>query len=190
MSIVRKVAPLSPAAFLEAERTASARHELVGGQTHEMVGASQVHNLITVTLAARLHGLLAAPWRVYASDAKVRVGDDFYYPDVVVSKEPVAPEVYYLTEPVVIVEVLSPTTEARDRLEKRLAYRRLPSLAECVLVAHDRRAAEIFRRSDEGWELESYVAGESLHLASRSLRLALDDIYACVREAVPGMKTK
>jgi hypothetical protein len=64
------------------------------------------------------HGiLLEAPWHVCISDAKVRVEDDFYYPDLMVSREPVAKDVYYLVEPTVVVEVLPPTTEVRDRLE-------------------------------------------------------------------------
>lgn len=155
---------------------------------HEMVGASQVHNLIAVALAAALHGMLELPWRAYVSDAKVRVGDDFYYPDVVISQEPVAPEVYYLAAPVVIVEILSPATETRDRLEKRLAYRRLPSLREYVLVAQDRRAVEIYRRGHEGWELETYGAGETFRLASLSIRMALEDLYKSVDDALPELR--
>ena len=71
------------------------------------------------------------------SDMKVRVGDDFYYPDVLVSCTAGGHD-YYETAPVLVIEVLSPATERQDRLEKRLAYQRLPSLKEYVLIAQDK----------------------------------------------------
>lgn len=160
MSTVRKISPVTPEQYLEAEKSADARHELVAGQLQAMVGASRAHNLIAVALAAKLYGALRPPSHVYISDIKVRVDDDFYYPDLVVSDEALTAGSYYLGEPVVVIEILSPTTEARDRLEKRIAYQRLPSLLEYVLVAQEEPSVEVFRRRADGWELETYGAGE------------------------------
>jgi Uma2 family endonuclease len=181
MSTVHKISAVTPERYLEAEKSAEVRHELVAGQLHAMVGVSRVHNLIAIALAAKLYAALHPPSRVYVSDIKVRVGDDFYYPDVVVSNEPLVPESYYLTEPVAVIEILSPTTEARDRLEKRIACQRLPSVLEYVLVAQDQPSIEVFRRQADGWEIETYGAGEFFRLASIGFCAAVDAIYNDVR---------
>jgi Uma2 family endonuclease len=185
MSTVRKVSALTPEQYLEAERSAAVRHELVAGQLNEMVGASQMHNLIAVAFAAKLHAALQAPWRVYVADMKVRVEDDFYYPDLAVSREPVAADTYYLAQPATVIEILSPTTETRDRLEKRLSYQRLASLSEYVLVAQERRSIEVFRRRGNAWEVETYGAGETLRLASIAFATPVDDIYPDVGSGAP-----
>jgi Uma2 family endonuclease len=184
MSTVRNLSALTPEQYLAAERSASVRHELVAGQLNEMVGASQIHNLIAGALALRLAAVVQMPWRVYTTDMKVRVQDDFYYPDLMVSREPVAAGNYYLAAPTVIVEILSPTTEARDRLEKRLGYQRLASLREYVLVSQEQRSVEVFRRRADGWEVETYGANDTLRLASIAFALPLDDLYRDL--PVPG----
>ena len=177
MSTVRNLSALTPEQYLDAERAAAARHELVAGQLQEMVGASQFHNLIAAAFAARLYAALEAPWHVYISDVKVRVEDDFYYPDLMVSREPVARDTYYLIEPTVVVEVLSPTTEVRDRLEKRLGYQRLPSLREYVLVSQERPSIEVFRRRAGGWEVETHGRGDTLELVSIGFATPVDELY-------------
>lgn len=177
MSTVRKLSALTPQQYLEAEAAAHVRHELVAGQLHEMVGGSQVHNLIAMAFAAGLYAALQAPWRVYMSDMKVRVQDDFYYPDLMVSAEPLTARNYYLVEPTVIVEVLSPTTEARDRLEKRLGYQRLASLREYVLVSQERQSIDVFRRRGDEWEVETYGSGDTLRLASIGFDTPVDGLY-------------
>lgn len=177
MSTVRNVSALTPEQYLEAERSATARHELVAGQLNEMVGASQVHNLIATVIAGKLLAALLPPWRVYLSDMKVRVQNDFYYPDVMVSREPVAANNYYLVEPAVIMEVLSPRTEARDRLEKRIGYQRLASLREYVLVDQEKCSIEVFRRRMSGWEVEAYGVGDILRLSSIEVVMPVADVY-------------
>lgn len=177
MSTVRNLSALTPEQYLDAESAAAARHELVAGQLQEMVGASLFHNLIAAAFAARLYAALEAPWHVYISDVKVRVDDDFYYPDLMVSREPVAKDIDYLAEPTVVVEVLSPTTELRDRLEKRLGYQRLASLREYVLVSQERPSIEVFRRRACGWEVETDGRGDTLELASIGFATPVDDLY-------------
>jgi Uma2 family endonuclease len=185
MSTVRNLSALTPEQYLEAERSAAVRHELVAGQLDEMIGASQIHNLIAVAFAAKLHAALRAPWRVYTADMKVRVDDDFYYPDLAVSREPVAADTYYLARPATVIEILSPTTEARDRLEKRIGYQRLASLSEYVLVAQERRSIEVFRRRVDAWEVETYGASETLRLASIAFATPVDDLYPDVDGTAP-----
>lgn len=165
--------------YLAGEQAAETRHEYVAGAVYAMVGGTARHNRIALRLALRLESHLAdSRCRTFMSDMKVQAAGAFYYPDVVVSCQPVAPEAVYLTEPALIVEVLSESTEARDRLEKWTAYRTLPSLREYVLLAQDRPAVEVYRRSAEGWDLIRLDAGETVALASINVEVSLDELYA------------
>ncbi len=111
------------------------------------------------------------------SDMKVRVGDDFYYPDVMVSCKPTEGVFYFVDEPTVIVEVLSPSTERQDRLEKRIAYQRLTSLQEYLLITQDKIQIEIFRRATDGWELETCREGDTTTLSSFGFQIAVNSLY-------------
>ena len=84
---------------------------------------------------------------------------------------------YSVTDPVLIVEVLSPTTERLDRQEKRLAYQHLHTLREYVLIAQDKIQAEMHRRVEDGWGIERYSEGDKLRFDSVDLTLPLSDIY-------------
>ena len=120
MSRVKKLEQITIEEYLEAEKRAEVRHEFVGGQIYAMVGTSNIHNLIAGSLFAQLRAHLKAPCHIHMSEMKVRVKDDFYYPDLVVSCEAVPKINYYLSDPTVIIEILSPTTESRDRVEKSI----------------------------------------------------------------------
>lgn len=183
MSVKTKLRPLSVEEYLEGELHSDVKHELVGGQVYAMVGASRYHVLIAGALHAvlRTH-LRGGPCRAYMADLKVRVGDDFYYPDVLVSCTAGGHD-YYETAPVLIVEVLSPTTERQDRLEKRLAYQRLDSLKEYVLIAQDKMQAEVHRRIEGGWEVERFDENDVLRLESVDLSVPMVDIYQDVMNA-------
>ena len=111
------------------------------------------------------------------SDMKVRVADDFFYPDLVVSCQPREPVFYYVTEPALIVEVLSPSTEARDRLDKRVAYQTLKSLQEYALIAQDKISVEIIRRVADGWEVERCSHGDVLQFKSVNFICGVEAIY-------------
>lgn len=160
------------------------KHELVGGQTYAMVGASTYHNQIAGRLYAALLVHLTRPCRVFVSDMKVRIGDDFYYPDVVVSCTATASSFYFIADLVLIIEVLSPTTERQDRLEKRLAYQRLDALKEYALIAQDRMQAEVHRRTDGNeWEVERFDERDDLRLESVDLSVPMVEIYQDVMDA-------
>jgi Uma2 family endonuclease len=117
------------------------------------------------------------------SDMKVRVGEEFYYPDVVATCETVDPKAYYVTEPMLIVEVLSDSTERTDRSEKRLAYQRLASIKEYVLVTQSKIGIEVYRRVTDGWELERFSQGDDLRLESVDMTIPLTEIYQDVMTA-------
>ena len=147
-----------------------------------MVGASQTHNLIAVNVTTALHNYLrGTACRVFAGTMKLRVGNDFYYPDVLVTCDQSDVEPLYVTRPSLIIEVLSPGTAMRDTHEKLLAYQAIASLREYVLVEQDRREIRVYRRAGASWDVASFTGTEPLQLASVDLSVSLDDIYASVK---------
>jgi len=138
--------------YLAFERESQIRHELVGGYLYTMTGASDRHEEIAANLLAALHQhLQGSDCRVYGSNLKIRVGDDFLYPDLFVRCATERGDSYFKTDPKLVIEVLSPNTQRYDRGDKRLAYQSLPSLQEYLLVAQDEPNVEIYRRSEDGW---------------------------------------
>ncbi|HEY0514585.1 MAG TPA: Uma2 family endonuclease, partial [Thermoanaerobaculia bacterium] len=166
------------------ERRSETRSDYLAGETFAMTGASRKHNLIAANLLASLHTQLAeSPCEVYASDMRVRTPTDLLtYPDVVaVCGEPRFgdSELDTLLNPILIVEVLSPSTEVYDRLTKLDHYRTIPSLVEMVLVAQDRPRLEHWLRQEDGrWLIEELEdLDRILDLPSVRCRLPLAAIY-------------
>ena len=172
--------PMSPENYLDYERDSDCRHELVAGYLYAMTGASDRHEEIVANLLAAIHGHLGqGGCRVYGANLKIRVGDDFFYPDLFVRCAKERGDPFFKTDPLLVIEVLSPNTQRYDRGDKRLAYQSLPSLAEYVLVSQHGPHIEVLRRTAEGWECLEYNTPEAtLDLASIGLRLRLADIYA------------
>lgn len=176
---------LTEADYLAGESYSPIRHEYVDGHVYAMTGASKAHNTIVLNIATRLHAhLRGSPCRAYVADMRVRVEAvrAYYYPDVVVTcagPDTVADApCHYLTAPVLIVEVLSETTETVDRREKMRAYAQLESLREYLLVDSRSARAELYRKRPEGgWEQWIAAPGETLRLDSVGLALAIDDLY-------------
>lgn len=176
-----KRARLSEQDYLQGELTSEIRHEYVDAEVYAMAGAGEAHNLIALNIAAKLREFArGGPCRVFISDMKLRVQTwkAYYYPDVMVTCDPLDNQSHYKERPSLVVEVLSPTTESTDRREKMLAYRTLSSLREYVLVATDKRQVEVYRRdADEEWQLTSFKLDEPLLFESLGVSLTLDDIY-------------
>jgi Uma2 family endonuclease len=178
MSTLKRNVNLTPEEYIEAEQYGPIRHELVGGRLYAMVGASRAHNLIAGNLHAALHAHLAGKnCQVFISDMKVRVGEDFYYPDVVVECDASDPDPYYCREPRLIVEVLFASTEKWDMITKRVAYQSLSSLQEYVVVAQDRREMQVYRRAGDTWDVETYAQGDAVWVASVGLSLPMAAVY-------------
>ena len=168
---------MSPAEYLEYEHSQEIRHELVDGYLYAMTGASERHERIATNLVIAIGAhLRGTPCRVYKSDLKLVVGDDFYYPDVFVACGPTDPQAYSRNDPVVVIEVLSPPTQRHDRGDKRLAYASLPTLKEYVLVWQDRSRVEVRTAADDALRvLES--AEETLRLDSIDFSMTLEELY-------------
>ena len=171
--------------YLSNERASPVKHEYVAGEVFAMAGASKRHGTLAgnAFIALRQH-LRGTPCGVWMADMKVRVRADsaYYYTDVAVTCDPAdlgaeAPK-DYLEAPKLVVEVLSDSTESVDRREKLLSYRRLPSLAEYVLIDQNRAWVEVFRRTPAGWTQDIYEAGESVRLDSVDLEFTMTELYA------------
>lgn len=166
--------------YLRYEQENDIRHELVDGYLYAMVGNSDRHEEITCNLLAALHQhLRSTPCRVYGSNLKLRVRDNFYYPDLFVRCGNDPGDRYFKTDPILVAEILSPSTLRYDQGDKRLAYQTLASLKEYVITAQDTQYAEIYRRMDEGWEHLVY-GPETDHLPLTSVDFAIPfaDLYA------------
>ena len=182
-------------AYLAWEAEQPHKHEYLAGEVFAMAGASDAH----VTLAGNCYMLLrqhlrGGPCSVFISDMKLRVAQDdaFFYPDVLVSCDAADREQsHYKTAPLLVIEVLSPSTAAYDRSSKFAAYRKLPSLREYCLIDSERLGVDVFRREGDARDLQpwSYLpydaADQQVELASVGLRVPLSALYEDVRLALP-----
>ncbi len=156
------------------------RHEYVAGEVFAMVGVRDRHNVIALNLAAlvRPH-LKGSPCKTYLSDIKLEVSaaDSVFYPDLFVTCEtPSDPLVK--RDAALIVEILSPSTEAYDRGRKFGMYRLLPGLKEYLLIGTDEALVEVYRRTDDdAWLLRTYRPGDTFTLTSIDLQIAVDDVF-------------
>jgi len=176
---------LTPEQYLEIERKAEFKSEYHNGEMFAMAEASLPHNLITANLTIQLGlQLRARPCRVASSDQRVLVPTGrFLYPDVVAfCGEPrlLDSEFDTLLNPTVIVEVLSPSTEAYDRGRKFQHYRTIESLRAYLMVSSDRIGAELYtRQPDNHWTLtaEASRLEDSFEIDAIGCRLKLADVY-------------
>jgi Uma2 family endonuclease len=176
---------ITPEQYLEGEKSSDVKHEYDNGYIVAMVGASRSHNLIALTVASEIkQHLKGKPCRTYISDMKVRIqtqGNDlFYYPDVMVSCDEQPPSEYFENEPILIVEILSPTTETRDKLEKLAAYSSIQSLKEYFTIAQDKVEINRYFISEGQTLLTQYQDGDTVEFASIGMSIKVKDIYADV----------
>ena len=107
---------------------------------------------------------------------KVKVGSNFFYPDALVDCNFDESKPYFTTTPIVIVEVLSNSTQQTDRTTKRLSYINIPTLVEYVLIEQDFVDIEVMRKSDN-WKSSHYFLGDKVHFDSIDLTLTVEEIY-------------
>ena len=166
--------------FCAWESTQLRRHEFFHGRIRAMTGARLDHCTVCMNLAATLHGhLQGSPCRVFAADAAVKTpAADIFYPDVVVSCEPIDGTHPWLHGPILVIEVLSVSTRRFDRTQKAQAYFLIPSLQEYVLVDHVRRRIDLHRREPDGqWSRHASIGDAPLELQSVDLTIPAELIY-------------
>ncbi|MBI4954425.1 MAG: Uma2 family endonuclease [Myxococcales bacterium] len=172
------------AEYLAFELASAQKHEWLGGQISAMAGGTIEHGALALAAGSEIRNALRdKPCRVLSSDVRVRVLATGLatYPDVTVVRgrlETDPEDANTVTNPVLVVEVLSDSTEAYDRGQKFAHYRRIPSLREYVLVAQRERRVEVHRRNEQGrFELFEFVRGEVAEFATIGCRLSVDELY-------------
>jgi len=177
--------------YLEIERAAEFKSEYIDGYIVAMSGASEPHNLIVTNVVSELRGQLKArDCRVYSSDMRIDVREQglFAYPDVVVvcgDPELSDSKLDNLRNPVVIIEVLSKSTESYDRGVKFMKYRRIESLQEYLLVSQDTPLVERYiRQPNDHWLMSEALGLEAVvHMSSIDCDLKLVEAYDKVRRS-------
>ena len=170
--------------YLAIDNASDVRFEYVSGELRMLAGGSRNHSLIAHNLHGLLHDhLRGTPCAAYTSDMRVQVAKDrYYYPDVTVSCDE-NEEDNALHSPRVVFEVLSPSTEATDRIEKLEAYRELPSIEDYVLVSSERQAVEVHHREQKRncWITRIYGPGDTVKIESLNAEFLMDEIYERTR---------
>ncbi|UNU23729.1 Uma2 family endonuclease [Microcoleus vaginatus] len=175
---------MSAEEYLAWEPTQEERYEYWDGEVVAISGQTRNHNRITINFFKLLDDRLNLPYEIYIIDVKVQVepGQKYFYPDVVVTGDEPDNDPQLVQFPFLIIEVLSPSTEAADRGIKFAKYRQLSTLQEYVLVQVEQPGVEIFRRNQQGqWVLSEYGWGDSLQLESVNLEIAIADLYRQVQ---------
>jgi len=169
--------------YLALEETSQVRHEYQDGEIYAMAGGTPDHAALAARVLALLGGQLPPGCRTYTSDLRVCVPSTGLatYPDgtVVCGPSQRAPhDSLAVTNPIVLVEVTSDSTEDYDRGEKLRNYMELPSLREVLFVSHRTPVLTLHRRGDDGaWAVLTAEAGQTLELRALAGRLAVDDVY-------------
>lgn len=168
--------------YLDWEEEQSIKYEYIDGEVFAMTGGTIPYNDLAVNLTTALKNHLRGKGcKVSMADAKVGVSErgPFHYPDVMVTcdeRDRRAIRVIYY--PCLIVEVLSPSTEAKDRGKKFQNYRRISTLKEYVLISSEQKFIECFRLNEKGvWELYTYSEGDEVELKSVDFRCPIELVY-------------
>ncbi len=186
MSAKLKKKYVSEEEYLEMETVSPVKHEYFDGEIFQMAGASYEHNLATGNIYASLHfQLRRRDCSVVQNDMRlyIEATELYTYPDVMVVCGKPEIKKYKgldnLLNPLLIIEVLSPSTADYDKGAKFDHYRTIESLQEYVLVWQDKkRVARYTKRTDGGWILNDFIGEEvSIELASIECRLTMEDIY-------------
>lgn len=196
---LRRIRKLTLTEYLDFEASALEKHEFVDGDIVAMSGGSEAASLIATNILGELHSALKGkPCRVYDSNLKVRIGRKhrYRYPDALVICGPTIPDPddrrkHSVTNPKLVVEVLSPSTERIDRVQKFADYRELESFVEYVLVSQTEPTIETFFRQEDGaWRIDVQTGVEgSTFLRSIDVTLSHREVFANV-EFPPPAPTK
>jgi Uma2 family endonuclease len=175
--------PMTPEEYLAFEKTSEIRHEYIDGELYAMAGASKFHNIISGNLYILLRDKLReSGCQTFIADVKVKLqeGRKFFYPDLLVSCDPNDDsDDFIVSNPRVIIEVLSPSTKSFDQTQKFLYYRTLSSLQEYLLIGTEHPFIQCYQRQTQDiWTVHFYEGIEVIaHIESLELDLPMSDIY-------------
>ena len=169
---------MSVSEFLAWERDQPERYEFSGGVVTRMTGASLAHVTITMNIAFTLRqSLRGSGYRPFTNDAKVLAGNAVRYPDITVTCSPISGKDDIVPDPVVVIEVVSPSTEREDRGPKKFDYFATPSIRQYAIIEQDARRVDLYTRSETEWTNEVIEGLAVLNLSSIGVEMSLDTIY-------------
>jgi Uma2 family endonuclease len=172
--------PMTLAEFLAWEERQELRHEFDGFAPVAMTGVTAAHSALQLNLYRTLgNRLLGKPCRPHVSDLKILVAGRIRYPDAFVVCSPVANHATVVTDPVVVFEILSPSTTNEDVFTKNAEYRATPSIQRYVILQETHIGALLFSRSGDHWIDDVVVGAEGvLRLPEIGIEIPLSEIYA------------
>ena len=173
---VRK--PMTMAEFLEWEERQALRYEFNGERPVAMTGGTWNHasiqaNLITA-LRSRLRGTVC---QAFGSELKISVDGSIRYPDAFITCTPGDGRATVAADPVVVFEIVSPSSGSTDRIIKNLEYRNTSSIQRYVILEQTAIGAEVFTRAGDDWAGRVQDAGSVLHLPEAGIDVPLDELY-------------
>ncbi len=166
--------------FLVWERRQELRYEFDGFQVVAMTGGTINHSAIATDIVTELRSKLKPGCRVFRGDVKILVAGRVRYPDAVVTCSPIDGQSDILPNPVVVFEVLSPSTAAVDRVTKNAEYAATPSIRRYVMLEQVRIGATVFARDGANWVGTVLLDDAMLAMPEIGVELALRDLYAGV----------
>ncbi len=176
MSAVLK--PMSLEAFLDWESQQEFKYEFDGFQPVAMTGVSGAHSTIQANLMGLLFNRLRGHHcRAHGSDLKIQVVGRIRYPDAFIVCTPVSSEALVVHDPVVVFEILSPSTSDKDHFEKNLEYRDTPSIERYVMLEQSSRGATVFSRAGDDWVGHVLTGDDDLALPEVGITLSLAELH-------------
>jgi Uma2 family endonuclease len=176
------IKPMTLDEFLRWDDGTETHYELIGGFPVSMAPPAEAHSILAVRLVTRIEAGLSSrrPCRAQIEAGIIRPdrSDTYFVSDIAATCAPIEPGRQAISDPFLIVEILSPSTERHDRRVKLPAYRQIETVQEILLVASDERYAELHRRAGAQWLTEIIRGGEgALRLASVGIELAMAELY-------------
>jgi Uma2 family endonuclease len=169
--------------YLRALELSGVKLEYCDGEIYAMAGGTPTHAALAASMMRLLGNALLGRCRTYSSDLKVRIEatDLSTFPDVTVvcgERRVAAIDPHAVTNPTILVEVTSNSTEDYDRGEKLGHYKQIPGLIAVLVVSHRRSQVTTIEREGSGWTQREHRAGDEVVLESPPLSVAVDDLYA------------
>jgi len=171
--------PMTRAEFLTWEEQQPSRYEFDGYEAVAMAGGTAAHAAIQRNLAITVGGRLRGkPCNFYGSDLKALVAESSSrYPDGIVVCSPVNNSAVSVNDPVVIFEILSPSTASTDRIIKSREYQATPSVQRYIMLEQDRIGATVYARDGENWTFEILTDDAILHMPEIDVEFPLAELY-------------
>lgn len=175
--------------FLSWDDGTDRRYELIDGFPVAMAPPAEAHRILALRLGSRIDAALAGqrPCNAQIQPGVVRPdrADSYFVPDIAVTCAPNEPGRQAIVDPILVVEILSPSTERSDRRVKLPAYKSLESVREVLLIDSDSHHAELFRRENDHWGIELVRGPEAtLFSASVGLRITMSELYEGIAVAI------